>query len=249
MNHELAEAAAVSCGKGLFPKTLWTVVLRAKGESVTAMNTLLGVYRPALVTYLRASGKSPHDAEDLVQGFMAHLLARDFLAGVGPEKGKFRTFLLRSLNHYLCDHHDKQNALKRGGGQKPTSLDETDPEGQPLHVPADLNPAADLEYDRAWARTLLDTALRRLEAECAPTRHTALAKALEPVLFGDEDAGSYREIAARFGMSEAAVKMAVLRLRARLRGLIREEVLQTVGDEAELEGELRYLVNLFGKER
>ena len=222
-------------------------MLRAQDKSEAALNTLFTNYRAPLLTWLRARHYSPHDAEDLVQSFFAGLLRHDFLKDLGREKGKFRTFLLTSLKHHLSDMRDKDAAVKRGGGQLPVSLQETDEDGQPLHDPAALGTAPDQDYDRAWAQSVLTNALSQLETECARTGHAALCAALEPVMFVDETALPYRKIAERLGMTEGAVKTAACRIRAMLRDLIREEVRQTVDNEEDLEEEIRYLFSLFGK--
>ena len=147
----------------------------------------------------------------------------------------------------VSDQHKRAGAAKRGGGQVPQSLEATDGEGEPLHRPASTSPAPDKEYDRAWAAAILSTGLQRVSAECARTGHAALCAALEPALFADADAPAYAQIAQKLGMTEAAVKMAALRIRQRLKGLIRDEVRQTVASEDDLEEELRYLLSLFGK--
>ncbi len=227
--------------------THWSMVGRARDKSEASLNALFQSYRTPLVVWLRARHYSPEDAEDLVQGLFAGLLRHDFLVGVSREKGKFRTFLLTSLKHHLSDARDKENALKRGRGQTPASLQETDEDGQVRHDPAGSDPAPDLEYDRAWARALLVNSLRELEAECARTGHEELCTALEPALFADDTASPYGEIGERLAMSEGSVKVAAHRIRARLKGIIRESILQTVDTEEDLGDELRYLASLFGK--
>lgn len=231
----------------LFMTTHWSMVGRARDKSESSLNALFQGYRTPLVVWLRARHYSPEDAEDLVQGFFAGLLRHDFLKGVGTEKGSFRTFLLTSLKNHLSDVRDKENALKRGGGQPLGSLHETDEDGNARHDPAGSDAAPDVEYDRAWARALLANSLRELETECARTGHKELCTALEPTMFADATAAPYREIGDRLGMSEAAVKVAAHRIRARLKGIIREAILQTVDNEEDLQDELRYLSSLFGK--
>ena len=231
----------------LFEATRWSIVQRARDDSIGALNELFTQYRRPLVIYLQARGVRADEAEESVQGFCKHLLSKDFLVNVAPEKGLFRTFLLDSLLHYLCDEHRQATAQKRGGGQTVASLDETGQDGKPLYTPAANAPTADQEYDRAWARTVLEQALRRLAQECATTGHARLLEALEPALFADETASSYREIAGRLGMTEGAVKVAAHRIRLRLRGLVRDEILQTVSNEGDWETELRYLITLFGR--
>ena len=231
----------------LYPLTQWSVVLRAQEKSSASLNTLLTAYAKPLYVYARAVNTTHHDAEDLVQGFFHHLLGRDFLAGVGPEKGRFRSFLLKSFDNYRRDQHDKANAQKRGGGQELVPLDHTESDlDTPPPVDANTVPAS-LEYDRAWARTVLANALARLEQEAEPTGHQAVCHALEPMLCDDEDAPSYRRLAEELRMTEGAVRVVAHRLRVRLRGIIKEELLQTVTNEADLQEEVAYLIGLFGR--
>ncbi|SPE60832.1 putative RNA polymerase, sigma-24 subunit, ECF subfamily [Verrucomicrobia bacterium] len=230
----------------LFNTTQWSIVRRAKDDSVTALNDLFTRYREPLIKYLLGKSLTRDQAEDFVQGFCAHLLRRDFLAKVAQCKGKFRTFLLNSLNHYTSDQRDVDGAQKRGGGKRPGSLDETDADGEPLLSPASPASTADLEYDRAWGRAILDNSLHKLEQESAATGGAALYGLLEPVFHHDETSLAYREIAGRLEMTEGAVKVAAHRMRRRLGGLICEEIRQTVSNEAEFEEELAYFKSLFG---
>jgi len=240
--------ASTSAGvPGLFTATRWSVVLQARAKSPDALSTLYAHYHRPLLCWLRARSSSPHDAEDLLQGFFAHLLQRDFLENVSPVKGRFRTFLLVSLKNYLRDEHRKEFAAKRGAGHGVESLQEISDEGQLRHDPPSSDDSPDLEFDRAWADAVLANAVQQLTTECEQSGHELLFAALEPVLFADETACSYREIAKQIGMSEGAVKVAAHRVRLRLKNLIRAEILQTVGDERELEGELRYLIALHGR--
>jgi DNA-directed RNA polymerase specialized sigma24 family protein len=234
-------------GGRLFASTRWSVVLRAQDKSATAMGTLCESYRQPLIVWLRSRGATPHDAEDTVQGLLAQLLAHDFLRGVAQNKGRFRTFLLQCLKNYVRDQHDKQSAAKRGGGVEVGSLDCVTEGGQPVHDPAAPEAGPDLEYDRAWARTVLASALHRLESECARQGHAELCSALQPVMFADETAAPYRGIGDRLGMTEQAVKMAAYRIRNRLKELVREEVKQTLANEEDWQAEVRYLIQLFGR--
>jgi len=231
----------------LFTATHWSVVLQARNESMEALNSLCTSYRSPLLAWLRCRGAKPEDAEDSVQGFFERLLRRESLKTVVREKGRFRTFLLTAFQNYLRDQHKHASAGKRGGGRELASLDETDGQGQRLVDQPVAQISPDLAYDRAWAQALLATALKQLESECSRTGHGALCQALEPVLFAEEQAPAYSEIAKRLRMSEAAVKMAAMRIRKRLKHLIREQISQTVPSEAELELELKYLQRLFGK--
>jgi RNA polymerase sigma-70 factor (ECF subfamily) len=236
---------------GLFEATHWSVVMQARDKSETALSTLFENYRQPLLVWLRSNlakhGQPTHLAEDQVQSFMVHLLSHSFLQNVSPDRGRFRTFLLRCLKNHLQDQADKSRAAKRGGGQILASLDETNADNDKIHDPACPNTAPDLEFDRAWARTVLTNSLHRLEHECARQGHEKLWAELQPVMFADKTSASYRAISEKLGMSEAAVKVAAHRMRTRLRGIVREEVLQTVGNEQDWEQEVRYLIQLFAR--
>jgi RNA polymerase sigma factor (sigma-70 family) len=234
--------------EGLFQPTRWSVVLRAQEKSEVALGELCATYRRPLLIWLQAQGVGRPDAEDLIQGYFAHLLSRDFLGNVAREKGAFRTFLLRCLKNFIRDQIDKGKASKRGGGLPIESLDETiGADGQLAHQPSASGASPDLAYDRAWAQTVLDRALKQLEAEAARTGHAELCVELTPVMFADETAGSYAQIAARLGMTVGAVTTAAHRLRFRLKVIIREEILQTVATDVDWQGELSYLIQLFSR--
>jgi RNA polymerase sigma factor (sigma-70 family) len=232
-----------------FEATQWSLVLRARDKSEAALETLFGQYRAPLLVWLRAQGYPLPDAEDILQGFMHGLLRREALDKVGSEKGKFRTFLLQCLKNHVRDEHDRKIAAKRGGGQMVESLDLTDEEGEVVLDPASHNGAPDVEYDRAWAQSVLTNSLEMLQKECAGQGHAALWSALEPVILFDDSASPYREIAVELGMSEGAVKMAASRIRARLKGLVREQIVQTVANEQDWQNEVRYLIQLFSRAR
>ena len=232
---------------GLFIATQWSVVMSARDKSEGALNSLCQNYRQPLIIWLRARGYSPHDAEDLVQGLFAQLLGRDFLNNIAKEKGLFRTFLLRCLKNHLMDEHAKNIAGRRGSGQKTESLDVTFDGEDKVHDPADPNSTPDQAFDRAWAANLLANTLRRLHEECARQGHAPLCSELEPVMYQDDTASGYREIGIRLGMSEAAVKMAASRIRTRLKGIVRDEILQTVSNEQDWQSEVQYLLQLFGR--
>ena len=246
MNGELIGEAQHDRAR-LFEATRWSMVLRARDKSAVALNSLCESYRQPLLIWLRKQGYSQHDAEDHVQGFFQFTLSRDFLQNVTQTKGTFRTFLLRCLKNYLCDQYDKSHAAKRGGGMAVASLDETSEDGRKLYDPPDQTTSPDDEYDRAWAQAVLTNALRLLETECARQGHAPLCAELEPVLFADETAASYKQIAARLGVTEGSVTMAAYRIRNRLKGIIREEILHTVTREEDLQNEVRYLASLFGR--
>ena len=231
---------------GLFPLTQWSAILPSGKTGEASLAAVYETYREPLLLYLLCLRYKPEDAADLVQGFFAELLRYDSLASVSPKKGRFRTFLISSLKHYLSDQRDRANAVKRGGGQPLLSVEE-------LMAKQGIDPALvdrngpDWIYDRAWANTVLRVALRRLEEEAAQAGRSALFAALTPIMHQDGDAASYKEVAARLGMTEGAVKVAAKRLRDRLHHLIRQQVRQTVADPQELAAELRYLIELLGQ--
>src|SRR6187401_253485 len=155
-------------GNGVFVTTRWSVVLGTRdGESsraAQALEQLCQTYWYPLYVFLRRNGQSPEDAQDLFQGFFAHLLGSSMLNRVAPEKGRFRSFLLASLKNFLCDQADKANALKRGGGVQTVSFDAATAEERFHLEPQDvLDPAK--AYDRRWALMLLESALTRLSSE------------------------------------------------------------------------------------
>lgn len=227
-----------------FPPTLWSVVLRAgqdsSEQSRDALAVLCRAYWFPLYAYLRRQGKSPPDAEDLTQGFMLHLLEKETLSRVRREKGKFRSFLLASLQYYLANERDKQFAQKRGGGASLVPLDADDAEERYQSELADqLDPAK--VFDRRWATTLLDRALGRLEAEHSGADRAKRFQELQVFLLGEPRTISYADAGKRIGIKEGAVKVAVLRLRQRFGELLRVEVADTVASPAEVEDEMRHL--------
>jgi len=232
-----------------FPTTHWSAVLAAQDVAAapaqSALETLCRAYWYPLYAYVRRNGHPPQDAEDLTQAFFAHLLGHDFLRNVAPEKGRFRSFLLVSLKRLMAGQWRREHALKRGGEQQTWSLDQQDAESRYLVEPADV---ADPErlYERRWALTLLSRVLERLEAEAAGAGKQALFAQLQPFLAGDRDARTYAEIAQAFRTTEGAIKMAVHRMRERLRVLFREEISHTVTSEEEAKEEIRHLLVILG---
>ena len=227
-----------------FPPTLWSVVLRAgqtsSDQSHEALATLCRAYWFPLYAFLRRQGKSPPDAEDLTQGFFLHLLEKDALSRVKREKGKFRSFLLASLQYYLANERDKQLAQKRGGGVQLVPLNAEIAEARYQSELADkLDPTK--VFDRRWATTLLDRTLGQLEAEHAGAERRKRFRELQVFLLGEPQTVTYAEAGRRLGIKEGAVKVAVLRLRERFGELLRVEVANTVATPADVEDEMRHL--------
>jgi RNA polymerase sigma-70 factor (ECF subfamily) len=226
----------------LFATTRWSVVLRAGAGSAAADDALAKLCRAywyPLYAFVRRQGHGPHDAQDLTQGFFARLLEKKDLAAVDRSKGKFRSFLLAAMKHYLANEWDRAHAQKRGGGLALISIDDAEAEGRYAHEAAEQRTPEQL-FDRRWALTLLDQVLARLEDEMACAGKRAIFDALKFALTG-ASAAPYEEIARHLGTTEGALKVAIHRLRDRYRTLLREEIAETVGSAAEVDEELRHL--------
>jgi len=230
-----------------FTTTHWSVVLTAtekpSPQAAAALEKLCRTYWYPLYAYVRRKGYDAPNAQDLTQAFFARLLARNYLSVADRNKGKFRSFLLGSLEHFLAREWAKAHAQKRGSGQLPFSLDEVDSENRYVLEPADELTAEKI-FDRRWATTLLEQAMTRLREECAASCKRDLFEHVEALLGGEKGESSYAQVAASLGMSEGAVKVAVHRLRQRYGELVRAEIAQTVATQEEAEEELRYLAAL-----
>lgn len=236
-----ASSQQPSPGKALaFATTHWSVVVHARGDSPSAeqaLGQLCSAYWYPLYAFVRRQGRAPHDAQDLTQEFFARLLEKQWLKDVERERGRFRSWLLAAMKHFLANEWDKRRAEKRGGAIAFVSIDET-AESRFAHEAAD--PAApEILYDRRWALTLLDHVLTRLREEYAAAGKLAQFDALKDTLTGDRT--PYAEVATRLGSTEGAMKVAAHRLRERYRDLIRAEISETVAEPGEVEDELRHL--------
>jgi RNA polymerase sigma factor (sigma-70 family) len=239
-----SQPSSISPAAGKFPPTLWSVILAA-GESSSArcqeaLATLCQTYWYPIYAFLRRHGQSPHDAEDLTQSFFAHLCQNDRLRTVGREKGRFRSFLLVSLKHFLSDQAGRARAQKRGGGQTIISLDGTPAEERFALEPSDLMDPEKV-FERRWAVTLLERTLLRLKAEYDSPANRERFEFLRDYLLGDPPAETYAAVGRRMGLGEGGVKSAVSRMRQRYRELFREEIAGTVANEEEIEAEMRHV--------
>ena len=227
----------------VFVTTRWSVVLTAGRSETThaqaALEQLCQTYWYPLYAYVRRRGSSPEDAEDLTQAFFVRLLERHAVAGVAPEKGRFRSFLLASMNHFLSDEWDKARAQKRGGG-KVISLDLQSAETQLGVIPVE-NFTPEKAFAHRWAITLLEQVYQRLRVEYHTQGKGALFDALRVTLAGDSNAAPYARLAGELGQNEGAVKVAVHRLRQRYRALLRDTIADTVSTPDEVEDELHFL--------
>lgn len=229
---------------GNFTPTHWSVIVTAGRNDSTharvALEKLCRAYWPPIYAFVRRQGHSPHDAQDLTQEFFARLLGKNYLAEVDRAKGRFRSFLLAALKHFLANEWDKARAQKRGGGQVLIPIDTASVETSCGFQPAD-HLTAEKIYERRWALTLLDQVLRRLRADYVRDGTENLFEQLKPTLTEASRAVRYAEIATRLDSTEGAVKVAVHRLRARYRELLRAEIGETVVTPGEVEDEIRNL--------
>jgi len=232
-----------------FVTTHWSVVLSAQekdpARSATALETLCRTYWYPLYAYARRTGHSPADAEDLTQGFFARLLEKDHLNSVARDRGRFRTFLLTALKRFMANEWDRQHAAKRGGFAPTVVIDQNVAESRFASEPSH-NVPPDVLFDRQWATRLLERTMVRLQEEYLGSGRAKLLEYLKGCLAREESALPYAEIAARLRLTEAAVKMAVHRLRGRYRELLRAEIAETVDTLEEVEEEIRHLFAAFG---
>lgn len=238
----------VAARAGVFATTHWSVVLAAgqldSTRAMVALEKLGQAYWYPLYDYVRQRGYTEHDAEDLIQGFFFVLLKRQALHKVVQGRGKFRSFLLTMLNHFLADEHDRHQAQKRGGGQSPISLDAQEAEHRYQLEPKDGETPERL-CERSWATTLIDRALEKLRQDYEAEGKRPLFEQLRCFVVAGAESPRYAELGPRLGLSEDAVRKAVKRLQARYGKAIREEIAQTVNTVSEIDEELRYLCSVF----
>jgi len=228
---------------GWFTTTHWTLVLQAgdaeSAQAQAALAKLCQAYWYPLYVFIRRQGRGLEDAQDLVQGFFARVLEKNYLKDADRTKGRFRSFLLLALKRYMANEWDYDHCEKRGGGKKLISLDEQDTEMRYLAEPADeMSP--EKAYERRWALTLLQRVLDRLSSEFSTSSKVKVFDELKVFLNG-ENGGSYAEIGLRLGLSESAIKVTVHRLRKRYREILRLEIANTVSSPEAAEDELRNL--------
>lgn len=239
-----------------FAPTQWSVILAA-GESQTnpdasraALARLCETYWPPLYTYLRARGHSKHDAQDLAQGFFAHLIEHKIYTRTDRQKGKFRSFLLASLKNFLSVERQREQTLKRGGGHHFVPLHENQTEAAESLFQTHSSSGhgaigEDRLFERSWAETLITTTLDRVAATYKAEGKENLFKELQTFLtLGAAPLPTYAELAVRLGITESTLRSHVTRLRARYREMLRAEVRRTVNTEAEVDGELRELLRV-----
>jgi DNA-directed RNA polymerase specialized sigma24 family protein len=231
-----------------FASTRWTVVWQAADSqtasqhALSALSELCQIYWRPVYVFLRRQGIPEHDAQDLTQGFFAELIDSRAYTRADPMKGKFRSFLLGTLKHFLAHARDHDRAQKRGGGNMPVQLDEAALSEAEMYALRCKDWSADGIFDREWAASVARQALDRLAQEYELGGKAALFEALKSRLTaGDVAAITYEELASRLGRTAAHLRVEVTRLRARYGAILREEVGGTVVDSSEVDEELRYL--------
>jgi RNA polymerase sigma-70 factor (ECF subfamily) len=223
-----------------FATTHWSVVLSAGQGAEEALLRLCQAYWPPLYTFIRRRGHAVHEAQDLAQSFFAHVLENRALATVAPSKGRFRSFLLVSLKHFLDNEWHKAHTQKRGGGHTFISWDDLKPEERESLEPRD-DSTPDKLFNRRWALMLLERVMNQLRNECVAARKGELFEKLKVYLTGNAAGKSYQQLAAELNMSEGAVKVTIHRLRRRFGELVREQISRTVAGPDEVNDEIRQL--------
>jgi len=233
-----------------FAATSWTDVLAAQRsgspEAAVALEKLCRAYWYPLYAYIRRKGYDPYKAQDLNQEFFYRLIKENYLGAVDRRRGRFRSFLLAAVNHFLSNQRDHERAAKRGGGQTLISLDDTEAEDR-----FKLEPASDQSpekiFERNWFLTLFDQALQRLREEQAAAGRSDLFDSLKPFVVDDAASGEYQAVAQRVNMTPNAVAVTVHRLRERYKKLVHDEVLRTVAEPSEIEDELHRFFSVLEK--
>jgi len=230
----------------IFATTHWSIVVAAgRGDSAPArraLETLCRAYWYPIYVYVRRKGYGPDDAQDLTQEFFTQLIAKEHLRLADREKGRFRTFLLATLDYFLAREWSRAHRQKRGGQFTFISLDQQMPEDRYRLEPADSD-TPEKKFLRQWALTVLKQTMNALENDCEANGKGPLFREVKTLLSGEPDGAAYLEISRRLGMSEGAARVAVHRLRQRYGELLRGEIAQTVGSAEEVDDEVRYLLN------
>jgi RNA polymerase sigma factor (sigma-70 family) len=229
-----------------FPTTRWSRIVEAgdpdNPSAREALAELCSAYWYPAYAFIRRRGHDSEAALDLAQAYFTRLLEKGTIGEADPDKGRFRNFLMADCSHFLADHRDREQALKRGGRHPLISIDARDAEGRFLLEPAHEETPERL-FERDWALALIARAFDRIERHYAETGRTDLFRRLKPIVSAAPDAASYGQIAAELGMTEGNVRVSVHRLRARFADALREEVAATIGDPgpAVVDDELRSL--------
>jgi RNA polymerase sigma factor (sigma-70 family) len=230
-----------------FRTTHWSVVLTAGDQAsplaAAAMAQLCQTYWLPIYAFIRKRGSSPEQAQDLTQEFFAGFLEKNYVSRAARDRGRFRSFLMASVENFLCNEHDHAAAQKRGGGAQVISIEGDRAEQWYLAEPVDeCDPAR--VFEQRWASTLLSIVLNRLRGEFTTSRSMKLFENLQPHLWGDAESVPYPQLAERLQMSLSNVKISAHRARQRYRELLREEIAHTVATPSEVDEEIRYLMRV-----
>ena len=225
-----------------FVTTRWTQVLAAQGDSEEArqaLGDLCAAYYGPVVAFLGSEGRNEETARELAHEFFARVLERQSLGGADPERGRFRSYLLGALKHFLANRRAHELREKRGGGAAHEPLpDETDT----ALSAATTAPTSDAFFDRAWALSIIERALSTLRREATENGNLREFEIFKPWLTGESAARSQADAARELHINEGAARVAIHRLRQRFRELVKAEIAQTVNDPAEIAGEMRHLI-------
>jgi len=231
----------------VFQTTHWSVILEAAGgDSDVALERLCRAYWFPLYAFVRRQGHDAHDAQDLTQGFFELFLAKHYLKDVNRDRGRFRSFLLASIKHYVSNEWKKANRQKRGGLVETISFDAADAEERYRLEPAEES-SAELTYDRRWASAVLNSVLAKLRGEFAQAGKDDRFQELSGFIFQEPAAGEYARLAAQWRVTESGVRSSVQRIRQRYAALFREEIAQTVSDPRDVDGEIAHLLAALGR--
>ncbi len=234
-----------------FAPTQWTLVMRARGHTTLArqaLGQLCENYYSPVHRFIRAQVFNDDDARDLTHDFFAHLIERAAMHHVTPDQGRFRSYLLGAVKNFLAERHRRRIALKRGGGNEPLSLQTGGPDGDPLDVALESRPGdSDRLFDREWAETIVNRTVSSLAAEYEAAGKASLFDALKPWLLGEDEEASRPDMAKRLNLTEGALKVALHRLRKRMREQVKAQIAQTVESEAEIREEMQYLIEVLSQ--
>jgi len=236
--------------EGIFATTQWTRVLAARGESAearAALSELCQAYYEPVVVFLRSRVGQEDRARDLAHAFFERVLEKGGMTQVNPDRGRFRSYLLGAVKHFLSDLRDREVARKRGGAVEHVALGPGTGTSPGVDAPDPSAELVDGAFDRQWAFTLLDRSLERLAREHSDAGKAEQFEVLQGWLTGTGDETRRAEACARLGLNEGAFKVAVHRLRKRFREVIRSEIAQTVHDLAEVDAEMRYLLEVVSR--
>jgi RNA polymerase sigma-70 factor (ECF subfamily) len=228
-----------------FRTTSWSLIVAAAAAPTTdarqALATLCQTYWNPVYAFIRRNGHDPDKAQDLTQEFFARLIEKNYLEEADRQRGRFRSFLLTSVTHFLANAWDRERAQKRGGGQMPVSIDTAAAEQWYIPAVVDATTPENL-FERRWALALLERVMSRLRVEYAAAGKKEQCSVLEGFLNQESD-DAYKKAAERLGVSTGALRMSVHRMRRKYRALLRAEIAETVAGTEEIDEEIRFLLS------